>query len=278
VSVVQPPISLLRTGPDRVGCDDAPILSARNIVKLYAAGSAAEVVALDNIAFDIFDGELISIVGPSGCGKSTLLRILAGLARPSGGEVLLSGAPLRGPGPQAAMVFQQPVLLPWRTVMENVLLPIEFRELPIPPHRARARELLQNVGLAGFENRHPHELSGGMQQRAAIVRALVQDPQILLMDEPFGALDAMTREQMNLDVLRLWQASRKTIVFVTHSISEAIFLSQRVFVMTPRPGRLAAIIDIDLPYPRGLDVINTERFGAHAARVRDLLHARGDIS
>jgi NitT/TauT family transport system ATP-binding protein len=255
-----------------------PIVSVRRVTKIYKEKPSEGVAALSDITFDIADGELISIVGPSGCGKSTLLRILAGLISPSAGTVSLHNQPLSGPGPNVAVVFQQPVLLPWRTILENVLLPIEFRQLPMAGFRKRAAELLDAVGLGGFEARYPHELSGGMQQRAAIVRALVQDPEILLMDEPFGALDAMTREQMNLDVLKIWQANSKTIVFVTHSITEAIFLSQRVFVLTPRPGRLAEILDIDLPFPRGLDVINTDTFGLYAARIRRSLQAQGDLS
>ena len=255
-----------------------PIISARQVTQIYKGGSAGAVTALSNVGFDIEQGELISLVGPSGCGKSTLLRILAGLNRPTAGTVELHGRPRLEPGPETAVVFQQPILLPWRTILENVLLPIEFRELALPAYRTRAVELLASVGLDGFENRYPHELSGGMQQRAAIARALIQDPEILLMDEPFGALDAMTREQMNLDVLRIWRESRKTIIFVTHSISEAVFLSQRVFVMSPRPGRLTEILDIDLPFPRSLDVINTDAFGRYTARIRGLLQAIGDVS
>ncbi len=254
------------------------VLAAQRLTKRYGARMAGGVTALADVSFGIFQGELISIVGPSGCGKSTLLRALAGLTRPTEGTLSIDGEPLRGPSSKAAMVFQQPVLLPWRTIIENVLLPIEFRALPIAPHRERAHALLHKVGLEGFENRYPYELSGGMQQRAAIVRALIQEPQILLMDEPFGALDAMTREQMTLDVLALWMETGKTIVFVTHSITEAIFLSQRIFVMTARPGRLTAIIDVDLPFPRTLDLVNTQRFGAYAAQVRTLLNAQGDLS
>jgi NitT/TauT family transport system ATP-binding protein len=175
-------------------------------------------------------------------------------------------------------VFQAPVLLPWRTVLQNVLLPIEISKLPKEKFGERAAMLLRLVGLEGFEQRYPFELSGGMQQRASIVRALVHDPKMLLMDEPFGALDAMTREQMNVETLRIWQSSGKTIVFVTHSISEAVFLSDRVLVMTPRPGRLAAVIDIDLPRPRELSVINSDRFGVYATRIRELLNAKGDLS
>ena len=266
--------------PSPVRAIDAPtpVISARQVTQIYKGGSAGAVTALSNVSFDIGQGELISLVGPSGCGKSTLLRILAGLNQPTAGAVELHGRPRLAPGPETAVVFQQPILLPWRTILENVLLPIEFRELNLPTYRARAIELLASVGLGGFENRHPHELSGGMQQRAAIARALIQDPEILLMDEPFGALDAMTREQMNLDVLRIWRESRKTIIFVTHSISEAVFLSQRVFVMSPRPGRLTEILDIDLPFPRSLDVINTDAFGRYTARIRGLLQAIGDVS
>jgi NitT/TauT family transport system ATP-binding protein len=254
------------------------LISARNLTQIYGANSPGAVLALDNVSFDIADGELISLVGPSGCGKSTLLRILAGLNAPTAGAIALHGRPLTGPVPEIAVVFQQPVLLPWRTILDNVLLPIEFRSLPVLKYRRRALDLLESVGLGGFESRFPHELSGGMQQRAAIVRALIQDPEILLMDEPFGALDAMTREQMNLDVLRIWKESRKTIIFVTHSISEAVFLSQRVFVMSPRPGRLTEILDVDLPFPRTLDVINTDAFGGYATQIRGHLQASEDVS
>jgi NitT/TauT family transport system ATP-binding protein len=185
---------------------------------------------------------------------------------------------LRGPGRESAVVFQSPVLLPWRTIVQNVLLPIEFRRLPIEEFRPKAIDLLAMVGLADFADRFPHELSGGMQQRAAIVRALVQNPRLLLMDEPFGALDAMTREQLNLEVLRIWSGSAKTVVFVTHSIAESIILSDRVFVMTSRPGTVAEIIDIDLPRPRDLKMINTDRFGTYASRIRRLLDAKGDLT
>jgi NitT/TauT family transport system ATP-binding protein len=255
-----------------------PVLSARGVSKTYRTSASSEVVALRNVDFDIQPGELISLVGPSGCGKSTLLRLLAGLITVSGGNLLLDGTPIRGPGPKAAVVFQAPILLPWRTILQNVMLPIEFRELPFAQYQDRAKSLLDMVGLRDFHDRYPHELSGGMQQRAAIVRAMVQDPQILLMDEPFGALDAMTREQMNMEVLKIWERDRKTIVFVTHSITEAIFLSHRVFVMTSRPGTVAEIIDVDLPFPRTLSMVNTPAFGVHAARVRDCLQAHGDLS
>jgi NitT/TauT family transport system ATP-binding protein len=245
---------------------------------VYQTATGDDVLALDRIDFDIRPGEFICLVGPSGCGKSTLLKILAGLLPRSGGTLTRSGRELDGPGPDLGMVFQAPVLLPWRTVLENVLLPTEFRRLKLEPYRLRALELLDLVGLGEFKNRYPSELSGGMQQRAAIVRALVQDPPILLMDEPFGALDALTREQMNEELLRIWTRNPKTVVFVTHSIAESVFLADRVFVMTPRPGKIAEIIDIDLPRPRALPVINTERFGRYASRIRDLLQSRGDLS
>jgi NitT/TauT family transport system ATP-binding protein len=257
--------------------DKAPaLIRARGLSKTYVT-AGDDVVALKELNFEIHDGEFVSVVGQSGCGKSTLLKVLAGLLPYTAGSVELSGMPLRGPTPEAAIVFQSPVLLPWRTVIENVLLPIEFRKLSKAKHRQAAADLLAMVGLTDFAHRYPFELSGGMQQRAAIVRALVQDPRLLLMDEPFGALDAMTREQMNIELLRIWSQSRKTVVFITHSIAEAIFLSDRVIAMTARPGTIADIIDIDLPRPRELAVINTERFGRYAARLRLLLDAQGGM-
>jgi NitT/TauT family transport system ATP-binding protein len=252
----------------------APLIMARGLSKTYATGRR-EVTALKNLDFDIYDGEFVSVVGQSGCGKSTLLKVMAGLLPYTAGSVELNGRPVRGPTSEAAVVFQSPVLLPWRTVMDNVLLPIEFRKLPMANHRRAAADLLAMVGLSEFAQRYPFELSGGMQQRAAIVRALVQDPRLLLMDEPFGALDAMTREQMNLELVRIWGQSRKTVIFITHSIAEAIFLSDRVIAMTARPGTIAEVITIDLPRPRDLTVINTDRFGQYAAKLRSLLDAQG---
>jgi NitT/TauT family transport system ATP-binding protein len=251
-----------------------PLIVARGLSKAYATGPR-EVNALKNLDFEIHDGEFVSVVGQSGCGKSTLLKVLAGLLRYTAGTVELNGRPIRGPSPEAAVVFQSPVLLPWRTVIDNVLLPIEFGKLPMANYRRSAADLLAMVGLSEFAQRYPFELSGGMQQRAAIVRALVQDPRLLLMDEPFGALDAMTREQMNLELVRIWAQSRKTVIFITHSIAEAIFLSDRVIAMTARPGTIAEVIPIDLPRPRDLSVINTDRFGRYAAKLRSLLDAQG---
>jgi NitT/TauT family transport system ATP-binding protein len=270
--------TLLRPADNATAATVAPIIAVTDLVKRYQSDRSGSVVALEDVSFRVAPGEFVSIVGPSGCGKSTLLKIIAGLLPSTGGTIERGGQKLTGPGPDVSVVFQSPVLLPWRTILQNVLLPIEFRRGSPKQYRERALSLLEMVGLAGFADRYPPELSGGMQQRAAIVRALVQDPQILLMDEPFGALDAMTREQMNLDVLRIWSESRKTVLFVTHSIAESVFLSDRVFVMTPRPGRLATILDIDLPRPRELRMINTDRAGAYIARIRELLQAQGSLS
>jgi NitT/TauT family transport system ATP-binding protein len=253
------------------------LIRACGLSKTYPTASSGDVTALKSLDFEIFDGEFVSVVGQSGCGKSTLLKLLAGLLPASAGTVELNGRPLCGPSPEAAVVFQSPVLLPWRTVLDNVLLPIEFRGLARSRYRASALELLEMVGLRDFAQRYPFELSGGMQQRAALVRALVQDPRLLLMDEPFGALDAMTRELMNIELLRIWSQSRKTVLFITHSIAEAIFLSDRVIAMTPRPGSIADIITIDLPRPRDLSIINTDRFGHYVAYLRPLLDARGGM-
>jgi NitT/TauT family transport system ATP-binding protein len=259
------------------GAERAPaLIQARGLSKTYVTGSG-EVTALKSLDFEIYDGEFVSVVGQSGCGKSTLLKVLAGLLPYTAGSVELNGKPLRGPTPQAAVVFQSPVLLPWRTVLDNVLLPIEFRKWPMASYRQSAADLLAMVGLSEFAQRYPFELSGGMQQRTAIVRALVQDPRLLLMDEPFGALDAMTREQMNLELMRIWSKSDKTVIFITHSIAEAIFLSDRVIAMTARPGTIADVITINLPRPRELSVINTDRFGRYATKLRSLLDAQGGM-
>jgi NitT/TauT family transport system ATP-binding protein len=269
--------ALVTAAPQAETSRPSPLIVARGLSKTYAAGGGT-IVALKELDFEIYDGEFVSVVGQSGCGKSTLLKVLAGLLPFSSGTVELNSVALRGPSKEAAVVFQSPVLLPWRTVLENVLLPIEFRGMPRSKYRESALNLLSIAGLREFADRYPYELSGGMQQRAAIVRALVQDPKLLLMDEPFGALDAMTREQMNLELMRIWSRSRTTVFFITHSIAEAIFLSDRVIAMTSRPGRIADVIDIDLPRPRNLSVINTDRFGRYATHLRALLDARGGLS
>jgi NitT/TauT family transport system ATP-binding protein len=244
------------------------LISVAGLTKRYPSQDGATITALQEVDFNIAEGEFVTVVGPSGCGKSTLLKILAGILRRSSGLVHLAGKPIDGPSREVGVVFQSPVLLPWRTVLENVMLPVEIQKRPRAEYEARARDFLKLVGLAGFEGKYPRELSGGMQQRVGISRALVHDPSLLLMDEPFGALDAMTREQMNLELLRIWGESRKTVMLVTHSIPEAVFLADRVIVMTPRPGKIAEIIPVDLPRPRDLGVINSPEFGRYVAAIR----------
>jgi NitT/TauT family transport system ATP-binding protein len=241
----------------------------------YATASGT-VEALRDIDLAVGRGELVAIVGPSGCGKSTLLRVIAGLRAPSRGGVEVDGRPVTGPLPSVGMVFQAPVLLKWRTIEANVLLPAELSGLDPGAYRGRAAELLRLVGLAEFAGKLPRELSGGMQQRASLCRALLLDPPLLLMDEPFGALDAMTRDEMNLELLRVWgegSRARKTIVFVTHSIPEAVFLADRVVVMTPRPGRLARVFDVPLARPRTVASRAGADFGALTLAVHEALGA-----
>jgi len=249
-------------------------IAVRRLSKSYGAGDD-RVDALRDIDFAVRDGEFMAIVGPSGCGKSTLLKILAGLMPASDGEAWLNGMPIAGPRRDIGVVFQSPVLFPWRSVLGNVLLPVDVQRLGRERMTARALDLIALVGLAGFERRYPWELSGGMQQRVALVRALIHDPALLLMDEPFGALDALTREAMNVELQRIWLERRKTVLFVTHSTAEAVFLADRVLVMTPRPGRIADLLSVDLPRPRSLDVMTTEAFGAHVRRIRLALDAGG---
>ena len=252
----------------------APLISARRVSKTYPA-SSGPIHALADVSVDVADGEFVSVLGPSGCGKSTLLLMIAGLLAPSAGEIRVAGRPVTRPQTDVGIVFQSPVLLDWRTVIRNVLLQVEARALDLAEHRAKARELLVAVGLEGFEDKYPFELSGGMRQRTAICRALIHDPPLLLMDEPFGALDALTREQMRLDIERLWLERRKTVVFITHSIPEAVLLSDRVVVMSPRPGRIDGILEIDLPRPRRLEVQESPRFAGYLKAITDLFRARG---
>ncbi|HRP77707.1 MAG TPA: ABC transporter ATP-binding protein [Aquamicrobium sp.] len=238
---------------------------------VYETGSGP-VEALRDISLSVAEGEFISLVGPSGCGKSTLLRVLAGLRPMTSGTILVDGQRVTRPIPKVGMVFQAAILLKWRTILDNVLLPAELAGLDPRKYRDRAMELLRLVGLGEFAGKRPGELSGGMQQRASLCRAL-------LMDEPFGALDAMTRDDMNLELLRVWgEASgngvRKTILFVTHSIPEAVFLSDRIVVMSPRPGRIAEIIDVALPRPRTVESRATEQFGKYSLQIYDILTGR----
>ena len=252
----------------------APLIAVSDLEKTYITKARTRVQALGGISLDIAAGEFVTIVGQSGCGKTTLLKILAGLLPRSAGTVTLRGAAVEGPSRDIGIVFQDPVLLPWRTVLDNVMLPVEVLRLDPAASADRARSLLTLVGLAGFEDKYPQELSGGMRQRVAIARALVHDPSLLLMDEPFGALDAMTREFMNVELLRIWEESRKTIVFITHSIPEAVFLADRVIVMSARPGRVREVVTVDLPRPRDLDMMASDRFGVYARRIRHLFDAR----
>jgi NitT/TauT family transport system ATP-binding protein len=248
------------------------VIEVSHLEKVFTTIRNERVHALNDISLSVRERELVTIVGPSGCGKSTLLKTIAGLIPASAGRVAVAGTPVAAPRTDIGIVFQNPILFPWRTVMENVLLPAEVQGLPRDAARARARELLAMVGLSEFEDKYPMELSGGMQQRAAISRALLSDPRILLMDEPFGALDAMTREQMNLDLQRIWRESGKTVVLITHSIPEAVFLGDRVVVMTPRPGRIARVIDVGIPRPRSLEVMGEPPFGRMTGDIRRLLY------
>ncbi|MBK0419783.1 ABC transporter ATP-binding protein [Leucobacter sp. CSA1] len=245
-----------------------PLIEVRGLTKTYRPRRSTPTVALDDVDLTVGQGEFIALVGPSGCGKTTLLKILAGLIPAYDGEVTLGGRPVSGPSSEVGVVFQQPTLLPWRTILENIMIPIEVQGLDRKAGLERARELMSTVGLDGFADKYPKELSGGMQQRAGICRALVHDPKVLLMDEPFGALDAMTREFMNEELQRIWLASGKTVVFVTHSIPEAAFLADRVVVMTPRPGRIAEIVGVDIPRPRSLADMATETAGDRLERIR----------
>ncbi|MDM0031991.1 ABC transporter ATP-binding protein [Variovorax sp. J22P271] len=239
--------------------------------KVYRAKDQ-EFLAVSDVTLDIQEGELVSLVGPSGCGKSTLLKILAGLHAHDGGQVRIGSDKVSFvEGRDIGMVFQQPLLLKWRTILDNVLLPAEILDLPTREVRERGKDLLRMVGLEGFENKHPFELSGGMQQRAAIARALIHDPKLVLMDEPFGALDALTREKMNLELLRIWEAARKTIIFVTHGIQEAVFVGSKVVVLSSRPARMVDNFQVDLPYPRTLDMKTNNEFGRYTKRVYSLL-------
>lgn len=258
------------------GSDD-PLIDVRSVSKVFRSDSGT-MSALEDISFAIKAGEFVSFLGPSGCGKTTLMMILVGLTSADAGEIRIAGRRIVAPFTDVGIVFQSPELLDWRTALQNVLLQIEVRQLPLGGFTARGRRLLAQVGLAGFESRFPHELSGGMKQRVALCRALIHDPEILLMDEPFGALDALTRDQMNLDVQRLWLEKRKTAVLITHSIEEAVFLSDRVIIMTPRPGRIAETIGIDLPRPRPLECKDTREFAAFTRHIRKQFFDLGVLS
>jgi NitT/TauT family transport system ATP-binding protein len=251
----------------------ATLIQLDGVSKTFRTTSGGTVRALDRIDLTIGASEFIAIVGPSGCGKTTLLRIIAGLEGGFSGTFRLAGEKVSGPSRDIGIVFQDATLLPWRTVLNNVLLPAQVLKMEPSVAMATAHRLLDLVGLKGFDDKYPHELSGGMRQRVAIARALVHDPAVLLMDEPFGALDALTRENMGLELLKIWDAARKTVFLITHSISEAVFLSDRVIVLSPRPGRILAEVTIDLPRPRNLDMLSDETFGSYTRRIRRVLDA-----
>jgi NitT/TauT family transport system ATP-binding protein len=249
------------------------VIRLDRVAKTYRTRRGDLVHALEDISLEVGDTEFVTLVGASGCGKSTLLKLVAGLTPATRGSIRIRDTEVREPFPDVGFVFQQPVLLPWRSVLDNVLFSVEMLGLEPRQYRKQAGDLLELTGLAGFETKYPRELSGGMQQRVAICRALLPDPSLLLMDEPFGALDAMTREEMSLELLRIWDERRKTILFVTHSIPEAILLADRVVVMTPRPGRIARILSVDLPRPRTMELEFDPRFKAASDTVRGLIFA-----
>ena len=244
-------------------------VSVKDVGKTYAGG----VEAIRDVGFQVAPGEFLTLLGPSGCGKSTLLMMIAGLLAPSRGVVAVDGVPVDGPRPDVGIVFQSPTLLPWRTVLGNVLIPIEMLRRPRREWEGRARELLAMAKLDDFATKLPHELSGGMKQRVSICRALIHDPRLLLMDEPFSALDALTRDQMGQELLRIWELYRKTVVFVTHSIREAVFLSDRVLVMSARPGTIAFETAIELPRPRTVDLQESVELNRYVGVLRQAIEA-----
>ena len=263
-------VDTARSSSFRTTGENGIAIQVEQLAKAYRLGNET-LVALQDVSLGIREGEFVSLVGPSGCGKSTLLNIVAGLVAKSSGRVSVHGSEMRGPSRSIGMMFQSPVLLPWRTNVDNVLLPIEVFALDRNDYLHKAHALLRLVGLEAFAQRYPFELSGGMQQRVAICRMLLYDPAVLLMDEPFSALDEMSREFMNLELLRIWEALRKTVMFVTHNIGEAVFLSDRVVVMSARPGRVSRIVPIDLPRPRSKATLSTDAFFHFVTAVRKTL-------
>jgi len=247
------------------------MIALRDVGKRYTNRAGDTVVAVDGVTLDIGADEFVTIVGASGCGKSTLLKLIGGLIAPTSGQILRGGMPVTGPSPDTGIVFQNPVLLPWRSVRDNVLFPVEILGGSRREYRAEADRLIALVGLRGFESSIPRELSGGMQQRVSICRALIHDPALLLMDEPFGALDAMTREELGMELLQVWSERRKTVVFVTHSIPEAILLADRVVVMASRPGRIVTIVEITLPRPRSIEMEFGQAFEGYSKVIRSAI-------
>lgn len=254
------------------------MISLKGVTRIFNSRDGEQIVALQDVSLDVRKGEFVTLVGPSGCGKSTLLRIVAGLILPTGGSAAIDGRPILEPRSETGIVFQAPTLLPWASVLDNVLFPLRMMHRIESTSTDKAEALLKLVGLAGFERKSPRELSGGMQQRVAICRALVHDPDILLMDEPFGALDALTREEMTLELLRIWSERPKTVLFVTHSIPEAVVLADRVVVMSPRPGRVAEVIEIGLSRPRSFETEAAPEFHEAAHRIRRLIYGNRHVS
>jgi NitT/TauT family transport system ATP-binding protein len=252
------------------GAERSGVVQVEHATKYYKTNTGS-VHALEDITLDIRKGEFIAIVGPSGCGKSTLLWAMSGLHDLTSGKVVIDGSTVTGPRSEIGMIFQEANLLPWRNLQKNIEFPFEIKKIDSKPYQPRIQELLAEVGLTGFETKFPRELSGGMQQRASIVRCLAFDPDIILMDEPFGALDAFTRDEMNLLIQKLWMETGKTIVFVTHNVSEAILLADRVVVLTPRPGRIAHVFDIDLPRPRTIEETYSPPFIEKIFEIKDTI-------
>jgi NitT/TauT family transport system ATP-binding protein len=278
-SVVRPtytaPSAHLRLVSDRAGAGRSEIVLA-GVSKTYRTRDG-DVPSLRPLDFRINEGEFFVVVGPSGCGKSTLLKLISGLLAPTAGEITVSGEKVTRPHGNVGIVFQNALLLPWRNILSNVMLPIDMKRLPREQYLPRAKDLIKLVGLDGFEKKLPWQLSGGMQQRASICRALVHDPKIMLMDEPFGALDALTRERMNLELMTIQRETGKTVLLITHSIPEAVFLGDRVLVMTERPGAIAAVYDVPLPRPRSLDVMADPVFTGLVQRIRRHFFSQGAL-
>lgn len=264
-----------QTAKENAASENTAFITVDKVAKSYSSRSGSSIAAVESLSFDVREGEFLSIVGPSGCGKSTLLKMVGGLLSPSEGKITYGSSGNKRP--KLGVVFQDAVLLPWRNIFQNACLPLEVHPDSRHIERQRASDLLNLVGLKGFEDRYPFELSGGMQQRAAIARALVHEPSLLLMDEPFGALDALTREQMIGELERIWSATRKTVLFITHSVPEAVLLSDRVIVMTRRPSTIADLIEIDLPRPRSIEMMSDARSVEYSTRIRNLLRASGDL-
>ena len=262
----------MTTVPSRFGAS----VSIQNLTKIYETRQGEDVLALDGVSLEIQAGSFVAVVGPSGCGKSTLLSLLASLTNITEGQLMIDGEQVVRPHPKVGMVFQYDLLLSWRTVLDNVLLPIEIKHQSVPNNREKAISLLAQVGLAGFENKFPSELSGGMRQRVAICRALIQEPGLLLMDEPFGALDALTREQMIMDLQTTWSRIGNTVLFITHGIDEAVFLADRVIVMTLRPGRIDLDLKVEIDRPRNWASVHSDvKFQQYVTQVRQIFEMRG---